>query len=253
MTGPAHGLSAADPLHYLPPNTREALDLGCNTGQTLERLLAMGVSRVHGVDINPLAIETARQRLLARPASVHHASADELPLADASVDFILCSEVLEHVAPELRSQAIAQIHRVLRPGGTLVLTVPHAGLFAGLDPANVRFRLPRLYAVVSAWVGGPARDAGYRDQKHGVVWHHHFRLAELTELLRGRFVIERVRFRGTLFIPLCDALAFPFYRKQRYGHPLLKALEKLSALDHGIDGGPILGYDVLLVAQRLDG
>jgi len=242
--------SASDPLHYLPAGAAEVLDLGCNTGQTLKVMLGLGVSRAYGVDINPLAVAAA-QRLNDPRVVVHQASADALPLADHSVDFVLCSEVLEHVPEPLRPAAVAEIHRVLRPSGVLALTVPHAGLFAGLDPANVRFRFPALYRRVSRFVGGASRDAGFERQKHGVVWHHHFSVDELRGLLQGRFAIEHVRFRGAVLVPLCDALAFPFYRKRLYDHPVLKALLALSALDYRFDAGPLLGYDVLLVARRL--
>jgi len=37
--------------------------------------------------------------------------------------------------------------RVLRPGAPFIITVPAAGLFAWLDPANVRLRFPRLFIV----------------------------------------------------------------------------------------------------------
>lgn len=49
-------------------------------------------------------------------------SADAVPLPDATIDTVLCTQVLEHVAePE---NAFAELHRVLRPGGMLILSVP---------------------------------------------------------------------------------------------------------------------------------
>ncbi len=51
-----------------------------------------------------------------------HASADNLPLHDRSVDAVLMTEVLEHISTPDR--ALAEVARVLRPGGSLVLTVP---------------------------------------------------------------------------------------------------------------------------------
>ena len=64
------------------------------------------------------------------PSSVHDGarSADvvadlrDLPLDDASFDFVLCTEVLEHVSDPLR--ALQEIRRVLRPGGSVLITVP---------------------------------------------------------------------------------------------------------------------------------
>jgi SAM-dependent methyltransferase len=50
------------------------------------------------------------------------ASLDALPLADGSFDAVLCTQVLEHVADP--AVVLAELHRVLRPGGWLWLTVP---------------------------------------------------------------------------------------------------------------------------------
>lgn len=67
------------------------------------------------------------------PGTVHAAArgadivADlhELPVADASFGFVLCTEVLEHVADPAR--VLAELRRVLRPGGALLLSVPFVG------------------------------------------------------------------------------------------------------------------------------
>jgi SAM-dependent methyltransferase len=68
-----------------------------------------------------------------RPESVHGAArtadivADlhDLPVEDESFDFVLCTEVLEHVADPAR--VLSELHRVLRPGGGLLLSVPFVG------------------------------------------------------------------------------------------------------------------------------
>ena len=51
------------------------------------------------------------------------ASLLEIPLQDASVDAVLCTQVLEHIADH--EKAAAELSRVLRPGGSAVITVPH--------------------------------------------------------------------------------------------------------------------------------
>jgi SAM-dependent methyltransferase len=59
--------------------------------------------------------------------------ATALPLDDASFDLVLCVEVVEHLAAEEREPALAEMVRVLRPGGRLVLTFPADATAAALD------------------------------------------------------------------------------------------------------------------------
>ncbi|WP_445148455.1 class I SAM-dependent methyltransferase [Baekduia sp. Peel2402] len=64
--------------------------------------------------------EHAGGRASAIVADLHH-----LPVADASFDAVLCTEVLEHVAEPER--VVAELRRVLRPGAPLLVTVPFVG------------------------------------------------------------------------------------------------------------------------------
>ena len=133
----------ADAPDPLPGAT---LDVGCNCGELLltcrQMYPAMSLS---GVEINPSALEKARAAL--PDAELHGVGAVAMPFADESFDCVACIEVLEHIPAERREQALAEMRRVLRPGGRLILRVPHAGLFAWLDPNNFRFRLPGLYRL----------------------------------------------------------------------------------------------------------
>ena len=57
-----------------------------------------------------------------------------LPFEDDSFDHVVCSEVLEHLADDLK--AVRELYRVLKPGGTLVVTVPNADFPLAWDPPN---------------------------------------------------------------------------------------------------------------------
>jgi SAM-dependent methyltransferase len=235
---------------YVPASTQDFLDVGCNDGGALEYALAQGIPRVYGIDINTAAIDLARQRLGRRPnAVIHVGSADMLPFGDASMDVVHCAEVLEHLPAELRPNVAREIRRVLRQGGRLIMSVPHAGLFAFLDPSNVRFRAPAAWRLASRMAGGNSRDAGYEGAKHGVVWHHHFSMPELRRLLARGFAIEQVNFRGTGLTPLCETLAFPFYRRRTYGHPLLQMIHRIEVWDAYLNPSERLAYNVLIVAR----
>jgi SAM-dependent methyltransferase len=106
------------------------LDLGCGDGILTGILLeAVGPRRLVGIDLDPQEIEAARkfpfyERLHAAPATA-------IPEADGTFDFVLSNSVLEHI-PDLES-TIAEVSRVLRPGGKYVFTVPAPALHDNLS------------------------------------------------------------------------------------------------------------------------
>jgi SAM-dependent methyltransferase len=69
-----------------------------------------------------LDVESAGEFGMQRTAGIIYYDGQRMPFADASVDHVLCSEVIEHV-PDAAA-CVAEIARVLRPGGTLVMTMP---------------------------------------------------------------------------------------------------------------------------------
>lgn len=99
--------------------TGTMLDVGCGSGQTMDwfRSLYQGWETA-GVDVSPEAVTAARRT----GAAVSSASALALPFADRSVDLVITLDVFQHLP--LRGGdlvALAEIHRVLRPGGLLLL------------------------------------------------------------------------------------------------------------------------------------
>jgi SAM-dependent methyltransferase len=89
------------------------------------RLLDVGGYRVaHKGRLDPGALKLTRVTANLAPEKRPHVLADalSLPFAPASFDAVLVSEVLEHLA-DARA-ALAQIARVLKPGGRLLITVP---------------------------------------------------------------------------------------------------------------------------------
>ena len=110
-------------IGHLPLHADDTVvDLGCGSGFTL----AAAVERKHGVrlvgiDRDADALITAARLLATSQAShqlVQHDLAQPLPLADDSVNHIVCHNVLEQLADP--TTLLAEAHRVLRPGGVSV-------------------------------------------------------------------------------------------------------------------------------------
>ncbi|WP_282697119.1 class I SAM-dependent methyltransferase [Streptomyces sp. CC208A] len=102
-----------------------ALDAACGTGRQTRALAARG-HRVIGVDQSPHMLEKAREHTPTAEFRVGHL--ERLPLDDDSVDLAVCSLALTHLA-EL-DPAVAELARVVRPGGRIVVTDMHPFVIA---------------------------------------------------------------------------------------------------------------------------
>ncbi|MFT4570521.1 MAG: SAM-dependent methyltransferase [Hyphomicrobiaceae bacterium] len=123
----------------LAPGSR-VLDLGCGEGRHLRALRTFPGLDTFGLDLGEWEVETTAKSLgemddIAPEAGgastdagtwgVVRGSGYELPFADAAFDCVIFSEVLEHLHEEDR--VLDEVHRVLRPGGLLALSVPREG------------------------------------------------------------------------------------------------------------------------------
>jgi SAM-dependent methyltransferase len=107
----------------------DVLDVGCGTkldprrGSWYPTLLSPVARTYRGVDPSPLcaAVSSQAKRNLSEfeAAEIARAAAEQLPLPDANVDVVLILSVLDHCADP--AQALRECHRVLRPGGLLLV------------------------------------------------------------------------------------------------------------------------------------
>jgi ubiquinone/menaquinone biosynthesis C-methylase UbiE len=99
------------------PRLTKALDAGCGPGVLSSDLVARGFE-VTSVDLTTPMLELT-QRMTMGAARLARSSIEELPFRDASFDIVCSCGVIEYLPSYER--AILEFHRVLRPGGTLVL------------------------------------------------------------------------------------------------------------------------------------
>jgi ubiquinone/menaquinone biosynthesis C-methylase UbiE len=120
---------------------RSVLDVGCGPGWLLRALFhALPGTTLHGLDLSPFMLETARERLARAPGvTLLHGDCLRLPAGEHAFDAVTAIHVFGHLPPDLRSGAIEESVRVLRPGGRLFV----------LDHAWHTLRAGNLEAPVS--------------------------------------------------------------------------------------------------------
>ena len=99
------------------------LDVGCGTGRLLAALHgAWPGLKLTGIDLSKPYLEEAR-RLIGRTARVKldEAAAETLPFDEASLDLVVSSFLLHELPKEIRAKAIAEMARVVKPGGLVVM------------------------------------------------------------------------------------------------------------------------------------
>jgi len=94
-----------------------ALDAACGTGRHTEYLASLGHT-VIGIDTSPEMLARARAKV--PDGTFHEADLHDVPLADDSVDLVVCAIALSHVAD--LAPVLAELVRVLRPNGHLVIS-----------------------------------------------------------------------------------------------------------------------------------
>jgi SAM-dependent methyltransferase len=146
-------------LRCMPPmpaagQSMAVLDLGCGIGFWTAEFALRGVRGIVAADLTTQALDITRQRLAAIRAGVElrQENAEALSFGDASFDHVNCQGVVHHT-PDTR-QAIAEIARVLRPGGTASISVYHRNVVLKLWPAL------RWLGFVLAKLGGGLKGRG---------------------------------------------------------------------------------------------
>ena len=156
-----------------PSSGDRVLDLGCAAGAVTHFLSTFGCDVV-GVDSEPLALETARS--LFPGLRFELADVTELPFPGASFDKAVAADLVEHLEDEPFAQMVAEVARVLVPGGTLSIYTP--------NPRHVIERLKERDLVLAR----NETHVGLRDE------------SQLAGALRSAgFLLERNEWRPSFF------------------------------------------------------
>ena len=153
------------------------------------------------------------------------ANSRALPLLERSCDAIDCLDVLEYVQDD--QAIIAEMARVLRPGGMLRVRVPNAGPLAGLDAYN-------LYCYLT--------DITRRGRKpveiDEVGWRRHYSADDLKELLGPEFVVRTITTHRVGIAELLNVSAlalFRWYRRSDARYRRAKAIvERVERIENRI-------------------
>jgi SAM-dependent methyltransferase len=113
-------------LRYLAercaPGSR-VLNVGVGAGYLERLLLARGV-HVYSLDPSRQSIERLRVEL-GMADRARHGYGQQMPFDDGNFDTVIATEVLEHLTGDVLEPTVAEVHRVLRPGGHFIGTVPY--------------------------------------------------------------------------------------------------------------------------------
>ena len=192
---------------------KDVLDLACGEGYGTA-LIGTVAKSVQGVDSSPETIEHARRSYGTDTVAFTVGDALSPPLKDDSVDVVVCFETLEHV--DDHDRLLAECARVLRPGGTLVLSTPDRDVYSAAGPHNefhlrevnsseLRQLLARRFEYCA--FGGQRSDPG-----SAIVFEPAGRGAEVTSFERvgaDRFAAEKGLAHAVYLIALASDAPLP--------------------------------------------
>jgi SAM-dependent methyltransferase len=210
------------------PAGASVLDYGCFDGEVLAQLRRDGRSRRIGVDLNHEAVAGGLAKHPGLDLRCIRRS-EPLDLPDAAFDRVLLLDVLEHVVDQ--RGLLAELRRVLKSDGELIVTVPGQHLFSFLDFGNWKFYAPGIHRWW--YVGRHGRqEYEYRygvanpfgligDIEIGKKRHEHFTRRGLRHLLEAAG-FQAVGFDGTGFFQRLIGLLSKGVPVQRLWRPLLR-------------------------------
>jgi ubiquinone/menaquinone biosynthesis C-methylase UbiE len=236
------------------------LDIGCGSALVADRIADLD-ARYIGLDFGGHHITSAAKKFADADGPLRtsflRADGEHLPLAAASVDVVVFTEVIEHLLrPEL---AVWEIARVLRPGGVLVMTTNNA------SEMPLRFPLSDPLAFVEKAVGfthdrvishrpwvwpEPVTRAMYGDDAPPVWLPHTWHRQAETRRMFAAAGLETIAAASFEFPPPQSVTARWLDKRGAAGRALVDRLEAVCQVTPGVKR---LGCHLLMVARRMPG
>lgn len=124
---------------FVPTPGERIVDVGCGSGVFSDAMARRG-ARVTSVDANAEAVAYATKTFARDGMEVRRGYLDELNLPDASFDAATALEIVEHVYLDQVKKLLADLRRVVRPGGRILITTPnYRGVWPVIEWAVDRF------------------------------------------------------------------------------------------------------------------
>lgn len=127
------------------------VDVGCSTGFVISKIAKEPVKKIIGIDPSKESIESAR---LNNPnVQFFISGADMLPIEDGSADVVTMFDVIEHVPKNTEREVFAEVKRVLKKNGKLLISTPNSNFLTNfLDPAwyfgHRHYKVSRIIKII---------------------------------------------------------------------------------------------------------
>jgi ABC-2 type transport system ATP-binding protein len=130
------------------------VEFGCGTGFYTDTLAGKS-DRVMATDLSPGMLDVARTRVRAMNVTFQPEDCQRTSFPDGSFDTAFMSLVIHFTEPR---EALREMHRILKPGGTLIVTNLDPGALGGLS--RLRFRARMLYQGITGYRTKPPKGFG---------------------------------------------------------------------------------------------